>query len=106
MAKTAVMIRLNDEEIAALDKAAASQGITRATCVTAMVRLALASPLTKAPMSAENEPGVGPVTVREGSTGNTEPAVERSTYERPTQDQCAHPFRDNQNRCRVCGQAR
>jgi hypothetical protein len=29
-----------------------------------------------------------------------------SSWTRPTPETCAHPFRDNQNRCRVCGEQR
>ena len=38
MAKTAVMIRLSDTEVSALDALALKNGISRATCATSILR--------------------------------------------------------------------
>jgi rRNA maturation endonuclease Nob1 len=88
MAKTAVMVRLSETELSALDALALRTGISRATCATSILRQRLAVTMNV------SEP---PIVKAWGQ--------KQATVQLPA-DQCAHPYRDNHNVCRVCGDQR
>lgn len=107
MAKTAVMVRLSESELSALDAMALKGGISRATCATSILRQRLGAGPNEN-LAARNgrlqDEAMTPLQPTKDVPRET--LTTQRKIIRPETDECAHPFRDNQNRCRVCGHQR
>jgi hypothetical protein len=109
----AVAYRLPDDMVIRIKDASAQAGLSATAYVREAIEARLgAPPLTESPMVADDEgfttapPGAMAQALRQSAqrlapTGD----VPRDTPQ-PVLETCAHPFRDEQNICRVCGEQR
>lgn len=95
MPKTAVMVRLSDEELSALDALALRSGISRATCAMSILRQRLSAPnLTEQPMMATPLAPKGDVPRGTSRAYQVDPA------------DCAHKYAHPGKPCPACGLTR
>ncbi len=104
----AFSIRLSDDLLARAKQRAHDTGTSFTAFVAGAIEARLeAPPLTQIPMKplppTSDVSRGAEIGVFEGVRFK---AVPQHPLDKPPATECAHPFRDNQNRCRVCGHVR
>ena len=99
MPKTPVMVRLDDDELAELDRIAGEQKISRATCATAILRQRIGTGPARTPATKPVESAPAP-----RSKTPTQVYEEMKAEARKEEAKvCPHKYRNNHGFCLTCG---